>query len=80
MEYGDKTFKDDMLFLYQGFDPAKSSIRNRPLPMPSLKSAIKQRDADVLFMWKKVTKIPLSISCLVHLLCYSTKFHVFSFD
>ncbi|XP_020167168.1 vacuolar-processing enzyme beta-isozyme 1-like [Aegilops tauschii subsp. strangulata] len=57
MEYGDKTFKEDMLFLYQGFDPAKSSIRNRPLPMPSLKGAIKQRDADILFMWKKYEKL-----------------------
>ncbi|KAM3368906.1 hypothetical protein ACQJBY_017052 [Aegilops geniculata] len=57
MEYGDKTFKEDMLFLYQGFDPAKSSIRNRPLPVPSLKGAIKQRDADILFMWKKYEKL-----------------------
>ena len=24
MEYGNKTFKDDKLFLYQGFYPAKS--------------------------------------------------------
>ncbi|KAI5013962.1 hypothetical protein ZWY2020_055352 [Hordeum vulgare] len=57
MEYGDKTFKEDMLFLYQGFDPAKSSIRNRPLPMPSLKGAINQRDADILFMWRKYEKL-----------------------
>ena len=63
MEYGDKTFKGDMLFLYQGFDPAKSYIPNRQR-LPSLKGAINQRDADILFMWNKVTKIPLSISCL----------------
>ncbi|VAH49975.1 unnamed protein product [Triticum turgidum subsp. durum] len=57
MEYGDKTFKGDMLFLYQGFDPAKLNIRNRPLPTPSLKGAIKQRYADILFMWKKYEKL-----------------------
>ena len=54
MEYGNKTFKDDKLFLYQGFYPVKSSITNRPLLSPSLKGAINQRDADILFMWKKV--------------------------
>ena len=69
MEYGDKTFKEDMLFLYQGFDPAKSSITNRPLLRPSLKGAINQRDVDILFMWKKV-KSQLYISCVAHLLCY----------
>ncbi|VAH49958.1 unnamed protein product [Triticum turgidum subsp. durum] len=57
MEYGDRTFKDEMLFLYQGFDPAKSSITNRPLLRPSLKGAINQRDADILFMWKKYEQL-----------------------
>ncbi|XP_044412275.1 vacuolar-processing enzyme beta-isozyme 1 [Triticum aestivum] len=50
MEYGNKTFKDDKLFLYQGFYPVKSSITNRPLLSPSLKGAINQRDVDILFM------------------------------
>jgi hypothetical protein len=53
MEYGDKTFKDEKLFLYQGFDPANVNNTNR-LPLPSLEGAINQRDADILFMWKKV--------------------------
>ena len=54
MEYGDKTFKGDMLFLYQGFDPAKSYSSYFRQRLPSLKGAINQRDADILFMWKKV--------------------------
>uniref|UniRef100_A0A453CJ26 Vacuolar-processing enzyme n=1 Tax=Aegilops tauschii subsp. strangulata TaxID=200361 RepID=A0A453CJ26_AEGTS len=57
MEYGDRTFKDEMLFLYQGFDPAKSSITKRQLLMPSLKGAINQRDADILFMWNKYEQL-----------------------
>ncbi|KAF7031041.1 LOW QUALITY PROTEIN: hypothetical protein CFC21_042427 [Triticum aestivum] len=57
MEYGNKTFKDDKLFLYQGFYPVKSSITNRPLLSPSLKGAINQRDVDILFMWKKYEQL-----------------------
>jgi legumain len=53
MEYGDKTFKDEKLFLYQGFDPANANMTNRLL-WPGLEGAINQRDADILFMWKRV--------------------------
>jgi legumain len=53
MEYGDKTFKDEKLFHYQGFDPANANRTNKVL-LPSLEGAINQRDADILFMWKKV--------------------------
>ncbi|XP_048558527.1 vacuolar-processing enzyme beta-isozyme 1-like [Triticum urartu] len=56
MEYGDKTFKDEKLFLYQGFDPANSNVANRLL-LPDLEGAINQRDADVLFMWKRYEKL-----------------------
>ncbi|XP_051207852.1 vacuolar-processing enzyme beta-isozyme 1 [Lolium perenne] len=56
MEYGDKTFKDEKLFLYQGFDPANVNNTNR-LPLPSLEGAINQRDADILFMWKKYEQL-----------------------
>jgi len=31
MEYGDKTFKDEKLFLYQGFDPANAKATNTAL-------------------------------------------------
>ncbi|KAM0907445.1 hypothetical protein ACQ4PT_016118 [Festuca glaucescens] len=55
MEYGDKTFKDEKLFLYQGFDPANANINNRLL-LPGLESAVNQRDADVLFMWKRLSE------------------------
>ncbi|KAM0908357.1 hypothetical protein ACQ4PT_015513 [Festuca glaucescens] len=56
MEYGDKTFKDEKLFLYQGFDPANVNNTNR-LPLPSLEGAINQRDADILFMWKRYEQL-----------------------
>ncbi|KAM0908369.1 hypothetical protein ACQ4PT_015521 [Festuca glaucescens] len=56
MEYGDMTLKDEKLFLYQGFDPANVNNTNR-LPLPSLEGAINQRDADILFMWKRYEQL-----------------------
>jgi legumain len=53
MEYGDKTFKDEKLFLYQGFDPANVNIASTLL-LEGPKAAVNQRDADLLFMWKRV--------------------------
>ena len=53
MEYGDKTFKDEKLFLYQGIDPANANMANMLL-WPGPKGAVNQRDADLLFMWKRV--------------------------
>jgi hypothetical protein len=56
MEYGDKTFKNEKLFLYQGFDPANANAANMLL-WPGPKGAVNQRDADLLFMWKRVNSV-----------------------
>ncbi|CAM0903595.1 unnamed protein product [Alopecurus aequalis] len=56
MEYGDNTFTAEKLFLYQGFDPANANITNRLL-LPSLEGAVNQRDADILFMWKRYEQL-----------------------
>uniref|UniRef100_J3LZY4 Legumain prodomain domain-containing protein n=1 Tax=Oryza brachyantha TaxID=4533 RepID=J3LZY4_ORYBR len=56
MEYGDKTFKDEKLFLYQGFNPANGNITNE-LIWPVPKAAVNQRDADLLFMWKRYEQL-----------------------
>jgi legumain len=53
MEYGDKTFKDEKLYLYQGFNPANANMTNK-LFWQTPKAAINQRDADLLFMWRRV--------------------------
>jgi hypothetical protein len=50
--YGDKTFKDEKLYLYQGFNPANTNMTNK-LSWPTPKAAINQRDAD-LFLWRRV--------------------------
>ncbi|KAL5213920.1 hypothetical protein ABZP36_003072 [Zizania latifolia] len=55
-EYGDKTFKDEKLFLYQGFNPTNGNITNE-LIWPGLKAAVNQRDADLLFMWKRYEQL-----------------------
>ncbi|KAL6903423.1 hypothetical protein ACP4OV_004236 [Aristida adscensionis] len=56
MEYGDKTFKDEKLFLYQGFNPANVNIANKLL-WPGPKAAVNQRDADLLFLWKRYEQL-----------------------
>ncbi|NP_001401341.1 Vacuolar-processing enzyme beta-isozyme 1 [Zea mays] len=56
MEYGDKTFKDEKLSFYQGFDPANANIANMLL-WPGPKGAVNQRDADLLFMWKRYEQL-----------------------
>lgn len=48
MEYGDKTFKDEKLYLYQGFNPENTNITNK-LFWQAPKAAINQRDADIKF-------------------------------
>ncbi|KAL6633885.1 hypothetical protein ACP70R_026556 [Stipagrostis hirtigluma subsp. patula] len=52
MEYGDKTFKGEKLYLYQGFNPANANVTNK-LDWQSRKAAVNQRDADILFLWKR---------------------------
>ncbi|CAL4886420.1 unnamed protein product [Urochloa decumbens] len=52
MEYGDKTFKGEKLYLYQGFNPANANITNKLL-WQGQKAVVNQRDADILFLWKR---------------------------
>ena len=54
MEYGDKTFKGEKLYLYQGFDPANANVTNELL-WPGQEAVVNQRDADILFLWKRVS-------------------------
>jgi hypothetical protein len=44
MEYGDKTFKGEKLYLYQG-----------------QKAVVNQRDADILFLWKRVSSCAIPV-------------------
>ncbi|XP_062222622.1 asparaginyl endopeptidase Rep2-like [Phragmites australis] len=52
MEYGDKTFKGEKLYLYQGSNPANANVTNKLL-WQGQKAAVNQRDADILFLWKR---------------------------
>ncbi|XP_010933721.1 asparaginyl endopeptidase Rep2 [Elaeis guineensis] len=53
MEYGDKSFKDDKLYLFQGFDPSNANLSGNALAPTMPMEAINQRDADLLFLWKR---------------------------
>jgi legumain len=61
MEYGDKSFKDEKLYLYQGFDPENANITNKLL-WQGQKSVVNQRDADILFLWKRVSSCGIPIT------------------
>lgn len=54
MEYGDKSFKEEKLYLYQGFNPANANVSDNGLQHGAV-TAINQRDADLLFLWKRVS-------------------------
>ncbi|XP_078167435.1 beta vacuolar processing enzyme [Carex rostrata] len=56
MEYGDKTFKDEKLYLYQGFDPTNANVSENGFQANKLE-VVNQRDADLLFLWKRYEQL-----------------------
>ncbi|XP_072983444.1 asparaginyl endopeptidase Rep2 [Typha latifolia] len=56
MEYGDKSFKGEKLYIYQGFDPANANVTENGL-WPGMRGAINQRDADLVFLWKRYERL-----------------------
>ncbi|OAY66880.1 Vacuolar-processing enzyme [Ananas comosus] len=56
MEYGDKSFKEEKLYLYQGFNPANANVSDNGLQHGAV-TAINQRDADLLFLWKRYEQL-----------------------
>ncbi|CAL9156133.1 unnamed protein product [Musa hybrid cultivar] len=57
MEYGDKNIKPEKLYLYQGFDPANANITENGLSQRMQMGTINQRDADLLFLWKRYERL-----------------------
>lgn len=55
MEYGNKSIKAEKLYLYQGFDPSNENVSQNTLPHHTNMEAVNQRDADLLFMWNRVS-------------------------
>ncbi|KAL9242885.1 hypothetical protein vseg_016843 [Gypsophila vaccaria] len=53
MEYGNKSIKPEKLYLYQGFDPASANLPSNELPLDVKMGVVNQRDADILYLWKK---------------------------
>ncbi|KAJ4759520.1 Vacuolar-processing enzyme [Rhynchospora pubera] len=56
MEYGDRTFKEEKLYLYQGFDPSNANTSANGIKANKLET-INQRDADLLFLWKRYEQL-----------------------
>ncbi|KAK1272672.1 hypothetical protein QJS04_geneDACA012363 [Acorus gramineus] len=57
MEYGTKNIKVEMLYLYQGFDPANANATENALPRYTHMEAVNQRDADLLHLWHRYKKL-----------------------
>lgn len=55
MEYGNKSIKAEKLYLYQGFDPSNENVSQNTLPHRTNMETVNQRDADLLFMWNRVS-------------------------
>ncbi|GAB4857040.1 hypothetical protein Ancab_014951 [Ancistrocladus abbreviatus] len=53
MEYGNRSFKGEKLYLYQGFDPATENFPPNKLQFSIQMGVVNQRDADLLFLWHK---------------------------
>lgn len=54
MVYGNESMKTELLYLYQGFDPATDKLPENKFDLDIRMGAINQRDADILFLWKRV--------------------------
>ena len=77
MEYGTKGIKSEKLYLYQGFDPSNANVTGNALGLGGKTfGAVNQRDADLLFMWHRVTRtspvLPFLVACFFpHIICWS---------
>lgn len=57
MEYGNKSIKPEKLYLYQGFDPSNENVPDNALPRDTPIGVVNQRDADLLFLWKRYEQL-----------------------
>ncbi|PIA50116.1 hypothetical protein AQUCO_01300690v1 [Aquilegia coerulea] len=55
MEYGDTSIKAESLYLYQGSNPDNEKSTENILPQNTHMDVIDQRDADILFLWERVS-------------------------
>ncbi|KAL9668182.1 hypothetical protein QQ045_002557 [Rhodiola kirilowii] len=53
MEYGNTSIKPEKVYLYQGFNPASDNFPANKLRLESRMDVVNQRDADLLFMWRR---------------------------
>lgn len=54
MEYGSKEIKPEKVYLYQGFDPATANLPANKIAFAHVE-VVNQRDADLLFLWERVS-------------------------
>ncbi|RVW50617.1 Vacuolar-processing enzyme [Vitis vinifera] len=53
MVYGNESIKTELLYLYQGFDPATDKLPQNKFDLDIRMDVINQRDADLLFLWQR---------------------------
>ncbi|KAK4795826.1 hypothetical protein SAY86_028152 [Trapa natans] len=52
MQYGNKSMKQEKLYLYQGFDPASINLPPNKLGFDALLGVVNQRDAELHSLWQ----------------------------
>lgn len=70
MVYGNESIKTELLYLYQGFDPATDKLPQNKFDLDIRMDVINQRDADLLFLWQRVSsnlnsQISLNEECAI---------------
>lgn len=55
MEYGTKDIKPEKVYLYQGFDPETVNLPANEIHLNKQMDGVNQRDADLIFLWQRVS-------------------------
>lgn len=72
MEYGNKSITGERVYLYQGFDPATKNFPANEIYFVTPMDVVNQRDADLLFLWQRVS----SVFSIIFLLTFQIQFKV----
>ncbi|XP_076903760.1 vacuolar-processing enzyme-like [Bidens hawaiensis] len=60
MEFGTKSIKHEKVYLYQGFNPATANLPANRNQYNMITNAVNQRDADLMYLWQKYKRSPIS--------------------
>lgn len=71
MQYGNKSIKQEKLYLYQGFDPASIKLPPNKIDFDAPLGVVNQRDSELHSLWQMVGP---SVSLFVLLFAHQRSF------